>query len=96
MQNGKHWRVLSGKYAYNDGDGSTGYDREFPMFLSEIWLEGSLERCPHPGVALVRLQGRLQPAERPCLPGYPAAQLADRSGKLNQVIDDPNRCRMAI
>jgi len=28
------------KFAYNDGDGSTGYDREFPMFLSEIWLEG--------------------------------------------------------
>jgi len=28
------------KFAYNDGDGSTGYDREYPMFLSEIWLEG--------------------------------------------------------
>jgi FtsP/CotA-like multicopper oxidase with cupredoxin domain len=28
------------KFAYNDGDGSTGYDREFPMFLSEIWLLG--------------------------------------------------------
>ena len=27
----------SGKYAYNDGDGSTGYDREFCMQLSEIW-----------------------------------------------------------
>jgi len=29
----------SGKYAYNDGDGSTGFDREFAMFLSEIWAE---------------------------------------------------------
>ena len=28
------------KFAYNDGEGSTGYDREYPMFLSEIWLEG--------------------------------------------------------
>jgi FtsP/CotA-like multicopper oxidase with cupredoxin domain len=27
------------KFAYNDGDGSTGYDREFPMFLSEVWLK---------------------------------------------------------
>ena len=27
------------KFAYNDGDGSTGYDREFAMFLSEVWAE---------------------------------------------------------
>jgi FtsP/CotA-like multicopper oxidase with cupredoxin domain len=27
----------SGKYAYNDGDGSTGFDREYAMFLSEVW-----------------------------------------------------------
>jgi FtsP/CotA-like multicopper oxidase with cupredoxin domain len=32
-------------YAYNDGvavgaPGSTAYDREFPMFLSEVWCEG--------------------------------------------------------
>jgi FtsP/CotA-like multicopper oxidase with cupredoxin domain len=27
------------KFAYNDGDGSTGYDREFAMHLSEIWAE---------------------------------------------------------
>jgi FtsP/CotA-like multicopper oxidase with cupredoxin domain len=27
------------KFAYNCGDGSTGYDREFAMFLSEFWAE---------------------------------------------------------
>jgi hypothetical protein len=27
------------KFAYNDGDGSTGYDREFAMLLTEIWAE---------------------------------------------------------
>ena len=27
------------KFLYNDGDGSTGYDREFSMFLSEVWAE---------------------------------------------------------
>jgi FtsP/CotA-like multicopper oxidase with cupredoxin domain len=27
------------KYAYNDGDGSTGFDREYAMFLSEVWAE---------------------------------------------------------
>jgi len=40
LQNGNTSLYPSGKYAYNDGDGSTGYDREYPMFLSEIWLEG--------------------------------------------------------
>ena len=29
----------SGSYLYNDGDGSTGFDREFSMFLSEVWAE---------------------------------------------------------
>jgi len=27
------------KFAYNDGDGSTGYDREYVIFLSEVWNE---------------------------------------------------------
>jgi FtsP/CotA-like multicopper oxidase with cupredoxin domain len=27
------------KFLYNDGDGSTGFDREFAMFLSEVWAE---------------------------------------------------------
>jgi FtsP/CotA-like multicopper oxidase with cupredoxin domain len=40
LQNGNTALYPSGKYVYNDGDGSTGYDREFPMFLSEVWAEG--------------------------------------------------------
>jgi hypothetical protein len=40
LQNGNTAFYPSGKYAYNDGDGSTGYDREYPVFLSEIWAEG--------------------------------------------------------
>jgi manganese oxidase len=27
----------SSRFAYNDGDGSTAYDREFPLLLNEIW-----------------------------------------------------------
>jgi FtsP/CotA-like multicopper oxidase with cupredoxin domain len=27
------------RFAYNDGDGSTGFDREFAMLLTEIWAE---------------------------------------------------------
>ena len=27
------------KFLYNDGDGSTGYNREYVMFLSEVWAE---------------------------------------------------------
>ncbi|MEJ2513163.1 MAG: multicopper oxidase domain-containing protein [Anaerolineales bacterium] len=40
LQNGDMTYYPSGKYAYNDGDGSTGYDRENALFLSEIWAEG--------------------------------------------------------
>ena len=40
LQNGNTSLYPSGRYAYNDGDGSTGYDREFPMFLSEVWALG--------------------------------------------------------
>ncbi len=40
LQNGNTSFYPSGKYTYNDGDGSTGYDREFALFLSEIWLQG--------------------------------------------------------
>jgi hypothetical protein len=32
--------IPAGKYAYNDYDGSTAYDRENALFLSEIWAEG--------------------------------------------------------
>ena len=27
------------KFLYNDGVGGTGFDREFAMFLSEVWAE---------------------------------------------------------
>lgn len=37
-QNGQGF-YSSGRYAYNDGDGSTGYDREFSMLLTEVWSE---------------------------------------------------------
>jgi len=39
LQNGNTSLYGSGKYVYNDGNGSTGYDREFAMFLSEVWAE---------------------------------------------------------
>jgi FtsP/CotA-like multicopper oxidase with cupredoxin domain len=39
LQNGNTSLYPSGKFAYNDSDGSTGYDREFAMFMSEVWAE---------------------------------------------------------
>ena len=39
LQDGNTALYPSGKYAYNDGDGSTGFDREFAMFMSEVWAE---------------------------------------------------------
>ncbi|MBW7885533.1 MAG: multicopper oxidase domain-containing protein [Caldilineaceae bacterium] len=38
-QNGNTALYPSGKYAYNDGDGTTGFDREFAMLLTEVWAE---------------------------------------------------------
>jgi FtsP/CotA-like multicopper oxidase with cupredoxin domain len=31
------WPAGTMKYAYNDGDGSTRYDREYPLMVTEIW-----------------------------------------------------------
>jgi FtsP/CotA-like multicopper oxidase with cupredoxin domain len=39
QQDGNTALYPSGKYAYNDGDGSTGFDREFAMMLTEVWAE---------------------------------------------------------
>ena len=39
LQDGDTALYASGKYMYNDGNGSTGFDREFAMFLSEVWAE---------------------------------------------------------
>ncbi len=39
LQDGDTSHYPSGRYMYNDGDGSTGFDREFTMFLSEVWAE---------------------------------------------------------
>ncbi|MDP9239615.1 MAG: multicopper oxidase domain-containing protein [Actinomycetota bacterium] len=39
LQDGNTALYASGKYAYNDGDGSTGYDRAFALLLNELWTE---------------------------------------------------------
>ena len=39
LQDGNTSLYASGRYMYNDGDGSTGIDREYAMFLSEVWAE---------------------------------------------------------
>jgi FtsP/CotA-like multicopper oxidase with cupredoxin domain len=39
LQDGNTSLYASGKYMYNDGNGATGFDREFAMFLSEVWAE---------------------------------------------------------
>jgi FtsP/CotA-like multicopper oxidase with cupredoxin domain len=38
-QDGNTSLYPSGRFAYNDGDGSTGFDREFGLLLSEVWNE---------------------------------------------------------
>ena len=38
-QDGNTGLYPSGKFVFNDGDGSTGFDREFGMHLSEMWVD---------------------------------------------------------
>ncbi len=38
-QDGNTSLYPSGRFAYNDGDGSTGFDREFALLLTEVWNE---------------------------------------------------------
>ena len=78
LQDGNTALYPSGKYLYNDGDGSTGFDREFAMFLSEVWAESHWAdaHIQLPGVE--RLPGRLQPAQRTGLPGHARAERVDR------------------
>ena len=38
LQNGTTFGGFT-KFLYNDGDGSTGYDREYALHLSEVWAE---------------------------------------------------------
>lgn len=40
---GAYVHQTGNKYAYNDGDGSTRYDREFAMFCSEVWGDSHWE-----------------------------------------------------
>ena len=48
------------KFIYNDGDGSTGFDREFAMFLSRGVGRVALGRRPHPAAGVERLPRRLR------------------------------------
>ena len=36
------------KFLYNDGDGSTGFDREYAMFMSEVWASNKSGRWARP------------------------------------------------
>jgi len=38
LQDGQNFGGFT-RFAYNDGNGSTGYNREFAMFMSEVWAE---------------------------------------------------------
>ena len=77
-QDGNTSLYPSGKYAYNDGDGSTGFDREFVMFLSEVFGRLPLGRCPHPAAGMERLPGGLQPPQRAGVPRHAAAERLGR------------------
>jgi hypothetical protein len=47
-QDGNTVLFPSGKYAYNDGDGSTGFDREFALLLNEV------DTRPHDGLLAIQ------------------------------------------
>ena len=72
-QDGNTALYPSGKYLYNDGDGSTGFDREFAMFLSEVWAEAhwadahiQLPEWSDYRADFSLLNGRVYPETRSC------------------------------
>lgn len=84
----------SGKYVYNDGDGSTGFDREFAMFVSEVWAEShwadahiQLPEWSDYRADFVLLNGRvypdtLEPNGSGVDPFAPLAERVDANGDL--------------
>ena len=62
------------KYAYNDGDGSTRYDREFAFMITELWSAAHY-RDAHIQVSdWTDFDPQLLAAQRPRLPGHPRAE----------------------
>ena len=97
LQDGNTTLYPSGRYLYNDGDGSTGFDREFAMFLSEVWAEAHWSdahiQLPewtdyHPDFSL--LNGRVYPATTaPNGSIDPFNPVRDPSGDLIAPADHP-------
>jgi FtsP/CotA-like multicopper oxidase with cupredoxin domain len=87
IQDGNTTLYPSGKYVYNDGDGSTGFDREFALLLNEIWstvhdndelIQESIHTNYKPDY--FTLNGRVYPQtiqlnQDPSLPSQPVSSL---------------------
>jgi FtsP/CotA-like multicopper oxidase with cupredoxin domain len=87
LQDGNTTLYPSGKYVYNDGDGSTGFDREFAILLNEIWatlhdndelIQESIHTNYKPNY--FTLNGRVYPqtivpSQHPSLPSQPVSSL---------------------
>ena len=58
------------KFAYNDGDGSTGYDREFALLLNEIFVEAHYQDAHIQTTDWTDFNAGFCDAERPHLPGH--------------------------
>ena len=91
-QNGNTALYRSGKYVYNDGDGSTGYDREYAILVNEIWtlvhdddelIQETIETSYDPDY--FTLNGRVYPqtilpSNDPSLPSQPISSLVQVNG----------------
>ena len=80
----------SPRFAYNDGDGSTGYHRHFAILLNEIWSELPRRRPGHPGVHRDRLRAAVVHPERTVLPADGAAERRPRRCRRRLRIATPN------
>jgi len=92
LQDGNTSLYSSGKYAYNDGDGSTGFDREYAILLNEIWttvhdndelIQESIHTSYDPNY--FTLNGRvypqtIAPSNDPSLPSQPISSLIQCNG----------------
>ena len=74
LQDGNTALYPSGKFAYNDGDGSTGYRPRVRHVPLRGVGRGPLGGRAHPAARVDRLPRRLRAAERPGLPRHAGAQ----------------------
>jgi FtsP/CotA-like multicopper oxidase with cupredoxin domain len=98
IQDGNISLYPSGKYAYNDGDGATGFDREFALTLTNAWAQAHWDnnQIRFPGwidckPEYLLLNGRVYPDTLVGNGGEDVGQIWGYDAKTGDLLPPPNR-----